>query len=33
MRKIKKLSFTVVSMLLVSTILPTVSMADAKKGH
>lgn len=33
MRKIKKLSFTVVNMLLVSTILPTVSMADAKKGH
>lgn len=33
MRIIKKISSAVVLFVLVATVLPTVSMADAKKGH
>ncbi len=33
MRNINKLSITVVLSVFVTTILPTLSMADAKKGH
>lgn len=33
MRNIRKLSFIVVNLVLIATVLPTVSLADAKKGH